>query len=311
MRSIRIAAALAVVTLSQAAVAGAAELPLHVVVSIPPLAMIVSELGGDRVVVRSILPAGADPHTFEPKPSDAAAVAAAHIVISLGSAIDDWLGDTLDAPDGAIVVRLDAAPAESAASHDHERDPHVWLDPSWVRDHAISPIYRALAEADPEGAPRYGVTARAMSEALADLETEVRGAFALASTRSFLAWHPAWNRFAERFDLHPVGSLGESEGREPSLRAMIDAVRAGRAAGVRAVLVEPQIDPRQARVLAGELGVPLVTVDPLGGAWGLERATYASLILFNVHAFQQALAVSLPKEAPPVSPIPEKPVRRQ
>ncbi len=289
-------AALAALALS-AEVALAAQ-PVRVVTSIPPLAMIVSELGGDRVLVHSILPPGADPHTFEPRPSDAVAVAEADIVVVLGSSIDDWIGDLIVAPDRTVVVRLDAEGgvkdgAEGGADDGDERghDPHVWLDPTWVRDHALAPIHAALAAADPDASPRYGVAARAMAEQLADLEEDMRQALALASTRSFLAWHPAWEHFARRFGLHSVASVGEVEGREPSLRAMIGAVRAGRAAGVRAVLVEPQTDSRQAAVLAGELGVPLVTVDPLGDAWSLDRATYRNLMLFNVWAFARALAV--------------------
>jgi zinc transport system substrate-binding protein len=249
----------------------AAASPVEVVTSIPPLAMIVRQIGGDRVSVRSILPAASDPHTFEPRPSDAAAVARARIVVSLGSAIDDWLGDALAAPDGAIVVRLDLDVAADEAhehehEHDHESDPHVWLDPAWVRDNAIAPVHRALAEADPDGAAGYGAAARAMSEEMLDLEAEVRESLSLATTRSFLAWHPAWSHFAERFHLVPVGGLGDTDGREPSMKAMAETMRAARAAGVRAVLIEPQMDPRHARVLADELGIPILVVDPVGDA---------------------------------------------
>jgi zinc transport system substrate-binding protein len=285
-----------------AAPAQSAELPLRVVTSIPPLAMIAAELGGDRVLVHSLLPPGADAHTFEPKPSDAAALADADVVISLGSAIDDWLGETLEAPAGAQVVVLDPPSRDiHAHAHAHEdehahgaKDPHVWLDPAWVRERAVAPIHRALATADPAGAPRYGVAARATSEKLSNMEDDIREALARAQTRSFFAWHPAWGTFAARFGLHTVGSVGEGEGREPSLYAMVAAVRAAKAAGVRAVLVEPQTDPRHARVLADELGVPLVTVDPLGDAWSADRATYPMLMRFNTTAFAKALGV--PKE---------------
>jgi len=293
-----------------------AGVPLHIVTSIPPLAMIAAQLGGDRVLVHSILPPGADSHTFEPRPSDAVAVAEADLVIVMGSSIDDWIGSTITAPDTVPVVRLDAPDGHvdpHEAGHDpHEEghDPHVWLDPSWVREHAVPPIHRALAAADADGAPRYGVSARAMSESLSDLEDDVREGLVRASTRSFLAWHPAWEHFARRFGLHSVASVGESEGREPSLRAMIGAVRAGRAAGVRAVLVEPQVDSRQASVLADELGVPLVSVDPLGDAWSLDRATYENLIRYNLRAFARALAVVKDEEegaAAPVSSLPPSP----
>lgn len=277
--------------------------PVRVVTTIPPVAMLVKEMGGDRVEVRSLLAAGADPHTYEPRPSDAAALQDADVVIALGSSLDDWLGESIRAGAGAVVVKLDAGDGHpealasgtaqrEAGGHGHGgHDPHVWLDPGWVREHAVAALHRALATADPEGAPRYGAAARTMVEDLSNLEDDIGEHLARATTRSFLAWHPAWTHFAERFGLHAVGSVGESEGREPSLKAMIAAVRAGRAAGVKAVLVEPQEDERHARVLADELGVALVTVDPLGDLSAPERSTYRRLMLFNANAFARALGV--------------------
>ncbi len=300
----RIAAlALLALAMSLRGPAQAANVPLRVVTSIPPLAMLAAQIGGDRVVVHAILPPGADAHTFEPRPSDAAAVADADIIVMLGSSIDRWLGDRLVPPAHVTVVRLD----DGAAGDDEGRDPHVWLDPSWMREHAVAPIQRALAEADPAGAPRYGYSARAAAEDLADLEEDVRAELTGAATYGYLAWHPAWEHFAKRFGLHAVANIGESEGREPSLRTMIQAVQAGRAAGVRAVLVEPQMETRQAKVIADELDVPLVTVDPFGDAWSIDRSTYRTLMLFNAHAFARALAVERDETRPapaPVSPVP-------
>lgn len=322
--------------LATAAVGAAATIPLQVVTSIPPLAMLAAELGGDRVLAHSILPPGADPHTFEPRPSHAIAIAEADVIVVLGSSIDDWIGNTIMTPSGAApIVRLDRPSGreseresgqESDDDHHHaheeegahsghrhdgdHQDPHVWLDPAWVRVTAVPALHRAFAEADPEGAARYGVSARAMAEKLSNLEDDIRESFAGAATNSFLAWHPAWEHFAKRFGLHSVGSVGESSGREPSVHAMIAAIRAARAAGVRAVLVEPQVDPRQAKVLAGELDVPLVTVDPLGDAWSLDRATYQTLMLFNAKAFAKAIGVVREEdkeETPPLSGGPASP----
>jgi zinc transport system substrate-binding protein len=281
-----------------ASAARAAGAPVRVVTSIPPLAMLVSELGGDRVTVHSILPPGADAHTFEPRPSDARDVAGASVVVMLGSPVDDWLARVLEASEGASIVRLDEDnPGDHEhhhhSGHDHgaEDDPHVWLDPVWVRDRAVPALHRALAAADPDGAPRYGVSARLMAGRMSDLEEDIRASFEGSKTRSFLAWHPAWQRFAERFGLHAIGNLAEGEGREPSLRAMISATRAARAAGVRAILVEPQQGRREASVVAEELGIPILVVDPLGDAWSLDRSTYRLLMLYNARIFGQALGV--------------------
>ena len=70
-------------TPSQASPAVPRDAPLRVVTSIAPLAMLASEVGGPHVVVQHLLPAGADAHTFEPRPSDAAALAAADLVLTV------------------------------------------------------------------------------------------------------------------------------------------------------------------------------------------------------------------------------------
>lgn len=286
---------------------------IHLVASIAPLAMIAKRLGGDRVEVRALLPVGADPHTFELRPSDATAVADADVVLLLGSSMDEWLSAAMTGSNNAIVVRLDAIAGEDGhdehAGHGHgegEHDPHVWLDPTWVRDRAIAPIHRALNAADPEGASHYGVAARAMAEETADLEMKLENKFLSAETRSFLAWHPAWQGFAKRFGLHSVGNVGEASAGEPSLKAVVAAVRVAGAAKVRAILVEPQIDPRLASVLADELRIPLVTVDPLGDLQSLDRSTYELLMIYNGNAFGRALGVLEKREPrePPISAIP-------
>lgn len=303
IRSFSSIALAALASLAMACPAAASGRPLRVVTTIPPLAMLASELGGERVVVRSLLAAGADPHTYEPRPSDAAALQDADIVISLGSSMDDWLGESIRARDGAIVVKLDdgdgggcaAASTEAAAvveDGDEGRDPHVWLDPLWVRDRALAAIAKALSDAAPEGAPDIARREKAAADEITVVEREIREGLAAAPTRAFLAWHPAWGCFAGRFGLHSAGSVGESEGREPSLKAMIAAVKAGKEAGVRAVLVEPQEDDRHARVLADELHVELLTVDPLGDPQDADRSTYAALMRFNGRAFAKALGAA-------------------
>lgn len=280
---------LLVVATAVAAAPKAAAAPLRVVTTIAPLAMIVEEVGGDRVEVSCLLPAGSDPHVFEARPSDLRAVAEAGLFVHLGSEIDDWLGDETAAT-AATSVALD--PREHAAYDDHGGDDlHVWLDPLWVRDRAVPALHRALAALDPQGAARIGAAARRFAERLTDLDDDVRASLADAPIRAFLALHPGWNSFATRYALRPLPGLAESEAREPSLKAMRDAVAAARAAGARAVLVERQHDRRLADALAAELGVAIEEVDALGDLGGPSEDRYARLMMANAAAFGRALGI--------------------
>jgi zinc transport system substrate-binding protein len=62
-----------------------------------------------------------------------------------------------------------------------------------------------------------------------------------------------------------------------------------RSAGIPAILIEPQLSPRIAEVIAAEFGGGTVLVDPLGDPTEPARSTYEELMRFNARAFAKAL----------------------
>jgi ABC-type Zn uptake system ZnuABC Zn-binding protein ZnuA len=86
--------------------APAAGAPLAAVATITPLGFLVQELGGERVSVRVLVPPGASPHAFEPRPSDLAAVAGAALFVSAGAGVFlDDLDDRSHGRDERVGVR--------------------------------------------------------------------------------------------------------------------------------------------------------------------------------------------------------------
>ncbi|MYC24090.1 MAG: zinc ABC transporter substrate-binding protein [Caldilineaceae bacterium SB0662_bin_25] len=85
----------------------------RVVVSILPLANIVYNIGGDRIDLDAIMPPGADPHTFEPRPSDAVKLAQADLIFVNGMHLDETTMRLAEAnlKDGAKLIELAAAVA--------------------------------------------------------------------------------------------------------------------------------------------------------------------------------------------------------
>jgi len=253
--------------------------PLQVVASIQPLASITEELGAGRVQVHALVPPGASPHAFSARPSDRRRVARAALLLRAGHGVDAWCARLLPGSE-ARVLNLATLPGSAA---------HAWLDPLFVRDAVAPALSAAMATADPAGRAAYALALSSFQRRLGVLDAEIRHSLAAAPSRTFVAFHAAWEPFALRYDLREIGSVEGSAGEELGPRSLAALLQRARAAGVHALLVAPQQDARLARTLAAEFGARIVQVDPLGDPRDPRRATYPALLRYNARAFLRAL----------------------
>jgi ABC-type Zn uptake system ZnuABC Zn-binding protein ZnuA len=170
-----------------------------------------------------------------------------------------------------------------------DANPHVWLDPVRMRT-VVAALAERLAAERPGEAQAVAERAEAYDAELAALTEELEARLAPVEGAAFVPFHDAWPYFAERFGLDLIIEIEPFPGREPSARALAEALAAVRDSGARAIFNEAQLDDRPARVLADEAGVRLATLDPLGGVAG--RDTYVELMRFNAQAILDALAPS-------------------
>ncbi|HEY8123460.1 MAG TPA: metal ABC transporter substrate-binding protein [Myxococcota bacterium] len=288
-RSLRaVLAAGAVLAVGAAAASAAERAPLRVVATIEPLCMLARAVGGARVRCAALVPPGASPHAFEPRPSAMAAVANAQLLLRAGNGIDDWAARLAYAgTERWVVLGPECGHGDSGCAH-------FWLDP-YAAIAALTPLERALTAraAAPE---RTAFAAGRIEAALALFALDEQTAAALARVRGagFVAFHPAWGGFALRYGLRDLGSIQAHGAEEPTPRRLAELIAAARGANVRAVLVEPQLDPHTARIVAEELGARVVTVDPLGDPRDPARASYTALMRWNARALAGALAEEKP-----------------
>jgi ABC-type Zn uptake system ZnuABC Zn-binding protein ZnuA len=292
--------------------AQAAAAPLKVTASIRPVALLVAAVGGDRVTVHTLLPPGASPHGYEPTPSQVRDLAGADLLVVVGAGLDLWaerlhraVGKGVPELELAGHTRLLPSPvehhheggedhdeaghnAEEGHPHDAGGDPHVWLDPVRVRDDLVPAIVQALSAAAPSQGAEFARRGTAFRDRLTALDAELTEGLKPVAGRAFVAFHASFTYFAARYGLRQVAVVEPLPGREPSARWMRQVIEAGRESGARAVLTEPQFNPRIARTIAGQFGARVVTVDPLGGP-DVAGDGYAGLMRFNLAAFRKAL----------------------
>jgi zinc transport system substrate-binding protein len=250
-----------------------------IVASVHPIAAIVRALAGEDVEVTVLLPPGAHADTYEPTPRTARAVAGARLIVRVGGGLDDWVG-TGDAEAAELVL------AEGGGN------PHVWLDPVRVRDDILPRLTEAITGLYPERAEAIGARSAAFADSLTALDREIGILLSGAPTRRFIAAHPAWAHFAERYGLEQVGVVHPSPGEEIGTRELARLVEAARSRGVRAVIAEPQLGRAGVVALADELDVTVEVADPIGGAGAEGREGYLALMRWNARAFARALGAT-------------------
>lgn len=271
---------------------------LQVLATTSIVADVVRQVGGDYVQVTTLLPLGADPHTFEPRPQDAAAIADAQIVFANGAGLEEFLEPLLEsagATDKLVEVSagIELLPFEGEEEHHEGGDPHTWMDPNnvivWTEN-----IAAALSAADPDHAAAYQSNAEAYAAELRALDEWIRQQVATVPVeqRIFVADHGVWGYFAEEYGLRQVGTItgSFSTNASPSaqeLAALEDQIRA---LGVRLVLVGSDVNPALAQQVANDTGARLARIyhGSLTDASG-PAPTYLEFMRYNVTSMVEAL----------------------
>lgn len=262
---------LALTLLPAPAQSAAPDAALQVVVSILPQQFLVERIAGGRVKVLVLVRPGDNEATYTPGPATLAALDGARAWFTIGVPFEDaWQGRIArDRPALEIVPLADDLPKRAmddiaAAGNDHRHegrpDPHTWTDPRLAARMAAT-IATALARLDPAGASSYRAGASALQGELQALHEEIAGRLEAVRGRTFIVFHPSWGYFADAYGL--VQLPIELGGREPGPRSLAELVSRSRAAGARAVFVQPQFSQRSASAVAQALGVELVEADPL------------------------------------------------
>lgn len=266
---------------------------LAVVATTSVLADFAREIGGERVRVASVVPVGGDPHKFEPRPSDAALIAQAELVLDNGLGLSPWFHALATNVTGRLITLTDEVEAQALDSSGTP-DPHMWMAPPLVLEGYLPAIERALAELDPAGASYYARRAAKYRERLSALDAELQAEMATIpeQNRVLVTTHDAYSYFARHYGLgEPVTLVGVSTEQEPSAKTVAAMVARIRSARVPTVFVETTVNSavleQAAREGGAEIGRPIYG-DSLGSP-GSGAATYEEMMRANVAALVAGL----------------------
>jgi ABC-type Zn uptake system ZnuABC Zn-binding protein ZnuA len=273
---------------------------INVVASTTLIADTVQRVAGDRVNVSVIYPAGTDPHAFEPRPQDAAAITDAEIVFINGLGLEETLEGLLgnaslvvEVSEGVTALEGEHADDEGNEEEGEGLDPHVWQDPNSVITWANN-IAAALAEQDPANAAEYRANADAYIAELQALDAWiVEQVQQIPEERRLLVTdHETFAYFAERYGFEMIGAVipGVSTGSGVSAQELAAIEDEIRSLGVPAVFVGNTVPGNIAAQVAADTGIQVVPLytDSLTDAGG-PASTYLEFMRYNVSAIVDAL----------------------
>jgi ABC-type Zn uptake system ZnuABC Zn-binding protein ZnuA len=295
VRAILAAALIALVMGLTAGQSQGADRP-KVVATTVQITALTTAVAGDLIELKGLIPAGADPHEYEPKASDLVALEGAALILRHGIGLDDWLDRTLKAGKRATIVTVTRDVRLQKGEEDGKPvdDPHVWHDPANAKK-MVDNIAAALDRIDPAHKPVYDANAITYKKRLDEAKAQVQAIIneIPPASRKLVTDHDALGYFAQAFGLKIIGAVipGTSTQAEPSAGDVAKLLATIKKEKVKAIFAEASVNSKLAATLAKEAGVKIVN-DLYGdslGAPGSGAETVDGMWLANARKIADAL----------------------
>jgi zinc transport system substrate-binding protein len=275
---------------------------LEVFTTIYPLSYFTERIGGDHVKVVSIIPPGADAHTFEPSTKTMVKMTESDAFIYLESETDEFSSTVASTLSEEKVPVIDAASEiafhhieekedehegeepheegheeensqeeghEEEESHDNEEhpehgtvDPHIWLDPILAGQMAEN-IYKGLVKLKPEAKDAFKQNLDSLHEDLQELDVAFKEKVQSAPKKSFIVSHAAYGYWAERYELEQIAISGLSPSHEPSQQQIETIIENAKKEKINYILFEENVNNKVAAMIKKEVGADTMSLHNL------------------------------------------------
>jgi zinc transport system substrate-binding protein len=260
---------------------------IHIVVSILPLAEFTEKIGGNKVDVLVMIPPGASPHSYEPRPGQFTRLSKAQLYVKLGTPIEFelvWLEKILSTNKDISVCNASKGIELITTNPDHGSgenrnatniDPHVWLSPKNAKV-IVENIYSALITIDPDNQLFYQRNREQYLSELESLDQDITALLQKKKARKFMTYHPAWGYFARTYNLDQIPV--EFEGKNPTAKRLQKLIKQAREEDIRIILASPQFNTKSAEVIAREIQGQVILIDPLEKGYIANLKKIASIL---------------------------------
>ncbi|MEK7148521.1 MAG: zinc ABC transporter substrate-binding protein [Patescibacteria group bacterium] len=231
---------------------------IRIVASFYPLSYVAKAIGGDFVTVRNLVPAGVEPHDFQPSPRDLVEIGNADILLYNGASLEPWIksweqGNT---PRPKRIVNMANALKGQGVNFiksDGVIDPHFWLDPVIMKSETEI-IRDVLIQIDPAHKDMFNDNSSRLYDSLGLLDLRFREGLSMCASRDVVVLHKAFNYLARQYGFSAISIVGISPDAEPSSKELARIIELVRAKGVKHIFSETVASPKFSDLIAREVG---------------------------------------------------------
>lgn len=289
---------------------------LSIYTTVYPLQYFTERIGGEYVDVKSIYPAGADEHTFDPTQKDMMALADSDLFFYIGLGLEGFVENaekTMKNEQVKMIATAEAIPdvmldeghsdeghdedaehdEQGHEGHDHGGiDPHVWISPLLSVELATS-IKDALIASKPEMKDEFEKNFEQLKAELIELDSKFKGMASNVPSKTFFVSHASFGYLADSYGLEQVAIAGLNSQSEPSQKQLAQIVKEAKDKNVHYVLFEQNVSSKLTDVVRKEIGAEslklhnlgILTVDDVKN-----NEDYFSLMEQNIETLKKALS---------------------
>lgn len=249
---------------------------IKIYTSIYPLYDFAKKVGGDKVDVTNLVPAGTEPHDWEISTSDIVNLEKADMLIYNGAGIENWTDkviSTLENKDivyvktseGLDIHKIGEKDSQEDNKHSHgSYDPHTWLSIKNAKQE-MENIKNALVKYDPDDADYYEDNYEKYAKKFDKLDKKYSDTLGPIKNKTIIVAHEAFGYLCEEYDINQEGIEGLTPDSEPDPARMRQIIKFAKKNNVKTIFFEELVSPKVAQTIAKEINAKTEVLNPLEG----------------------------------------------
>lgn len=252
------------------------------------------KVGGDDIEVTNLVPAGTEPHDWEPAATDVQAIQDADLFVYNGASMEHWVDDTLSSLGDKTPASVKASEgiALRVGEEPGEVDPHVWLNPENAKAE-LANIKDALVKVDPDHKADYEANYEKYAAEFDQLDQDFKDKLGAVPNKTIVVSHEAFGYLCDAYGLTQVPITGMDAEGEPDAQTMASIIDQVKSQNIKVIFSEDLVSPKVAKQIADATGATCEVLSPIEGLTDEQIAQgedYFSVMESNLDELMKALS---------------------